>query len=311
MGRWSPSSTVFDPEPQGWGLPIPGRERHPIRVQNHAVGSTPGSHSRTLVLRIDHIYIASPEPDPLFTVFSETLRLPVAWPMDVYGPFRSAGVLMGNTAIELVIFDSEARRSREARRPTSLRGIAFEPALPEAALLDELDARGVEHSQPESASAKGFSWTAFGLSNMVRGQAVIFFCRYHQDETSRRREILQQLGTRSGGSLGVLGIEEVVIGTTDLASEQARWQRLLSPLLSNAGRWDLSDGPAIRLVAADADGIVALVVRVRSLAAAEQALRGSGLLGTASKTQLTITPGALQGIDVRLTGAPGSNPGDP
>jgi hypothetical protein len=269
------------------------------------------SRDRTTVLRIDHIYVASPEPDPLFTVLSETLRLPVAWSMDVYGPFRSAGVLVGGTAIELIIFDSEARRHRDARRPTAIRGIAFEPALPEAELLHELDARGVEHSQPESASAKGFSWTAFGLSNMVRGQAAIFFCRYHQDETSRRRGILEKLGTQSGGSLGVLGIEEVVIGTTDLASEQARWQRVLDPLLPNAGRWDLSDGPAVRLVAADTDGIVALVLRVRSLAAAEHALRGSGLLGTASETQLTIMPSALQGVDVRLAGAPGPNPGDP
>ncbi|HEX9084052.1 MAG TPA: hypothetical protein VF836_04885, partial [Gemmatimonadaceae bacterium] len=165
------------------------------------------------VRRVDHVYIASPDPDPLLAALAEVLRLPVGWPMDDFTGFRSGGVLAGETAIEVIVFAAQARLPRDERRPAQLRGVAFEPALPETELQVELRARGIAFTEPESVTEKGFTWTAFGLPDFLPGQAFVFFCRYHHDEGSRRRQIVQQ-SHRGDDGLGVVGLDEVVIGAS-------------------------------------------------------------------------------------------------
>jgi hypothetical protein len=254
------------------------------------------------VRRVDHVYIASPDPDPLFALLTDVLRLPVAWPMDEFTGARSGGVLAGETAIEVIIFAAQARLPREERRAAQLRGVAFEPALPQTQLMAELRARKVSFTEPESVSEKGFAWTAIGLPDFLPGQAFVFFCRYHNDEGLRRRQIIQRARTRGDDSLGVVGIEEVVIGASDVTAEQTRWQRLLDPVLPLEGRWELGIGPALHVVPSETDRILALVLRVQSLSNAERALRGYGLLGTASQTQVSVSAKELQGVDIRLIG---------
>lgn len=254
------------------------------------------------VRRIDHVYIASPDPDSLLAALADVLRLPVGWPMFEFTGARSGGVLAGETAIEVVIFPPQARLPRDQRRPAQLRGVAFEPALPEAELMAELRAREIAFTEPESVSEKGLGWTAFGLPDFLPGQAIVFFCRYHYDEGLRRRQIIQEARTRGDRDLGVLGIEEVVIGASDVKAEQVRWQRLLDPVLPVAGRWAFGTGPAVRVVPSDRDRIVALVLRVRSLSDAARVLRADGFVDTASQPQIGVRADALQGVDIRLIG---------
>jgi hypothetical protein len=252
------------------------------------------------IRRVDHVYVASSDPDPLFATLSETLRLPVGWPMDDFTGARSGGVLVGATAIEVIIFSGQAQLPLRERRPTQFRGIAFEPALPDADLFRELDARAIARTEAESVTEKGYSFTTFGLPELLRGAGFVFFCRYHHDEESRRRKILDEPSNREGG-IGVIGFEEIVVGAADLNHERAIWQRLLDPLRPVSDRWPIGAGPAVRLIAADVDGIVNVVLRVRSLSGAERILRERGLLGDASQTTVQIDPNAIQGLDVRLT----------
>ena len=66
------------------------------------------------------LYSASPDPDPLFAVLAEIVRLPVGWPMDDFTGARSGGVRRGETAIEVIILAAQARLPRGERRPAQL-----------------------------------------------------------------------------------------------------------------------------------------------------------------------------------------------
>ncbi|SRR6266568_2233236 len=86
-------------------------------------------------------------------------RLCASWsrgPIEDFSAARSGGVLAGATAIEVSIFAGEARLPLRERRPSQVRGIAFEPALADAELFTELDARAIAPTEPESVAGKGF-----------------------------------------------------------------------------------------------------------------------------------------------------------
>ena len=62
----------------------------------------PAVRSSNIVHQIDHILIASSDPNALFSLLTGTLQLPVAWPMTDYGAFASGGVGVGNTNLEII-----------------------------------------------------------------------------------------------------------------------------------------------------------------------------------------------------------------
>jgi hypothetical protein len=66
------------------------------------------------------------------------------------------------------------------------------------------------------------------------------------------------------------------------------------------GVWRLGDGPAVRLVPDTADRLKALVVRTASLRDAAGFLTAHGMLGADSGREVTIDPGAVGGLDLRL-----------
>lgn len=48
------------------------------------------------VKKLDHLIARLAHPEPLFELISETLQLPVAWPLRSYPSFTSGGVTLGN-----------------------------------------------------------------------------------------------------------------------------------------------------------------------------------------------------------------------
>ena len=131
----------------------------------------------------------------------------------------------------------------------------------------------------------------------------VFFVEWQAfDIVAARVRAREELRRRDGGPLGVIAVDEIVVGASDLGLEKARWEALLSPTPRIAeGAWQLGDGPAIRLLADDRDRIRTLTLRVADLDAAQRFLRDEGLLGPVLDAQVTIDPASVFGLDIRLT----------
>jgi hypothetical protein len=109
------------------------------------------SEERRAVKQLDHLIVRADDPQPLFKLLSETLQLPVAWPLRSYPSFTSGGVALGNLYLEIL---SCAPQSDSSRNSPDARfaAVAFEVgSLRES--LKELDRRRIPHG-PRSNSLR-------------------------------------------------------------------------------------------------------------------------------------------------------------
>jgi hypothetical protein len=111
---------------------------------------------------------------------------------------------------------------------------------------------------------------------------------------------------RAGGILGLIRVKEVVVGTTQLTQSSGLWRTLLRPAIEETGLcWQAGDGPALRVITAEQDGIHHMVWEVVSLADAQEALATLDLLGLVMTDEITLDPLKCFGLDIRLVEAPG------
>jgi hypothetical protein len=168
------------------------------------------------------------------------------------------------------------------------------------------DAWWVRHSRDSSGNAKSVQW----MFNQVFRQGIVFLVKYNsawRDIDAERRISKAQLGMRAGGVLGLIRAREVAFGTTQLTESSARWRQLLRPAIEETGLcWQVGDGPALRVIAAERDALHHMVWEVASLVDAQAALDSLGLLGTVMPDQITLDPAKCFGLDIRLVEAPGA-----
>lgn len=259
-----------------------------------------------LVRQVDHVFVPVDDPEPLFSLFTETLELPESWPVHDYGIFRSGGVTLGNCNVEFVAGDAGVNPYFEARLPSVVRGIALEPE-PGVDWAAELDAREIRHTEVLPFEGKGCHghegvlWTNVFLGGMVEREAVAFLCEYHVDECLRDDDARTALANVGGGAIGVQRLGEITIGVQDTDKAIGRWQRLLHPVPSfEPGAWRLGDGPAIRVRESPINGVVGLTVKVRSLEAARKALMERRLLGPVRRHGMGLHYARTHGLDVWL-----------
>ena len=255
-----------------------------------------------IIRQVDHVLIASNDAEGLFTLLSDTLELPIVWPMANYGRITSGGVAAGNVNLEIVKMPVVSEDGAISR----FIGMAFEPEPLEPSLL-ELDAREINHGAAVplttliSDGTIATLWTTVLLPDLSNQAMIIFLCEYTHDVAAQRRESLDQLVSRNGGPLSVDSVKEIVIGTTDMERNLDLWQNLLNPLSPpSPGFWQLESGPAIRFVQADNDGIQALIIDVNSLSQARQFLVRQGLLGEDNQNKVTLDGVYLQGLNIKL-----------
>ena len=254
--------------------------------------------------------IRTASPPELYTFFTETMRLPVAWPLtSPRQGVMTGGVGVGNVNLETIQIPGQTEQQPR------LLGFAFEPeALDES--LRQLTLRGLAAgvrrelvgSRPDGS--RGVLWTNVTLlqfsdsDNPANGTVHVFLSEYspaYVDVRQRRERLRQQLAASGGGPLGVVDVREVVVGVRDLEMARRLWQRLLDPAPSSGpNTWRVGDGPAIRLVPAPQDRMQALVIRVASLDRAKAFLSDNRLLGAATEGQVTIDPSKVGGLDLRL-----------
>jgi hypothetical protein len=286
---------------------------------------------------VDHLTIRVNDAQygRLYALFSDTFRLPIAWPVAERYPgaalgFKSGGIAAGS--INLEIFRAGACHPTQAQ----LYSIALTPAAPLAETLAELDSRGIPHLPPlgvpqDSFGAAGKLWTLVFLGGLfgadlasvpppatgtpgrsllglrfdhVFRRGMAFLCDYNRalyDVARERARTQAELAARRGGPLGFRDVREVVVAAADIAAARAQWQKLLGPGSSASGdRWDFGEGPALRLVSGAVDSVAAIVCSVASLERARAFLSASELLGTVSATEIAVAPEKALGLDIRL-----------
>lgn len=261
------------------------------------------------VRQIDHIMIRADVPATLYAFFTETLQLPVAWPLALRGSVNSGAVGFGNVNVEVIKFPDQ-RSSR-----VHLVGFGFEPA-PLAECLVELRRRDITHGEPrpfiitERDGSKRLLFTNVTLRQFsdedrpANATMHIFLSEYsptYVEVEQRRARLLEELRARGGGPLGVTGVKEIIVGATDMKLALNLWERLLAPRRTVEPRvWRVDDGPGILVVQARENRLQAIVISVASLSRAKTFLQEKGLLGSVSKRGLTMDPSKLEGLDIRL-----------
>jgi catechol 2,3-dioxygenase-like lactoylglutathione lyase family enzyme len=263
-----------------------------------------------VVQYIDHIMIRAHEPDELYAFFVDTLQLPVAWPLADRGGVTSGGVGFGNVNVEAIRFPGQSGEPT----PTHLVGFAFKPLTLNKSLA-ELQRRGIAYGEPRpfvSIGPDGTRTTLFTnvtlshFSDADQPAAAtlhVFLSEYspaYVDVDQRRFRLRHELAARAGGPLGLLRVEEIVVGTTDLDATTRLYEKLLEPTEAVSGAWRVGDGPSIRLVHAEQNVVQGLVIGVVSLSTARTFLEERELLGSASETQVTIARSKIHGVNLVL-----------
>lgn len=261
------------------------------------------------IRQIDHIMIRADAPANLYALFTETLRLPVAWPLESRGGVTSGGVGFGNVNVEAIQFPGQKSSGAQ------LIGFGFEPA-PLGECLTEFDRRGIKYgevrpfisTEPDGSKRTLFTNVTllqFSDSDRPRDATMhIFLSEYNPayvDVEQRDERLHNELVRSGGGPLGVSAVKEIVIGASDFTVASSLWDRLLAPRHPVApGLWQVGEGPAIRVVRAKENRLHGLIISVVSLRRAKIFLQEKGLLGPVSGREVTIDPSKIYGLNIRL-----------
>jgi hypothetical protein len=257
-----------------------------------------------LLARVDHFFATSAQAEAHFNFFRDIIGLAVAWPYKSYGNFASGGLSLGNTVLEMVTWAVGEGETLQ----TEWKSLAFEPVGDTEAAVAELNHRGISHSAPDvtrykdSTGTDAVGWINTDLTGLSPSGAV-FICDYPDRKAIHEvhRVAHDDLARRHGGPLGVIAVKEIVLGVTDLARASVQWRSLVaSPSQESDGLFSFGDGPGIRLVQADKDGMREIVVGVRSVADARRFLSDRGLLEPGEARRVSIARKALGGLQVTL-----------
>ena len=249
--------------------------------------------------RLDHFLAVSEKSEELFEVFSETLRLPIAWPYESYNEFASGGVSVGGSVLELISY-------ADFRGDTHFSAIAFVPVNHIPLVRQQLEKNDVAlgPNDPYTVSEDGEThvlWENFNLLGISSRKLRVFVCdyKYRQFVDDSRDVARDELKARNGGPLGVVGLAEVRVGTSNIAARHDEWSKLALQQESD-DRFSASDGAQIALVEAPEDEILGITLKVKSLTQATDWLMDQGLLGNVTATSVEIAPDAIQGLSITL-----------
>lgn len=144
------------------------------------------------------------------------------------------------------------------------------------------------------------SWGSNLLSQSL-GDSMIFICDYNHDVNARRAIKNEAFKRCQGGKLGLKGVQEIVISTTNIQQARINWCRLLEPIHEvDENCWQPDTGAAIRLVSGSEDKIKTLVLKVISLEKVKVFLEQNHFLKTLGEREVAISLDTVQGLDIRF-----------
>ena len=275
----------------------------PVQVSRaihvRAAGTPAPPAPDAVVRQLDHLVIGTPDPAALFSFLVDSLRLPVASPLEDYGEIKSGSVSLGNMTLELVGDPTAA--PGQAR----IAALAFEP-YPVKDALHVLAGRGIEVGHRDlvvesgGPSGRDTLGVTVGLPEVSMGTAV-FLVEYRTFKPEVRRWALgDTLAARHGGVLGIEGAWEVRMGSEDRAQAVAHWEKVLRPFaLPASGPWILGTGPRLALDSSATDGVSAIVLDAVSLKDTKAALEAHSWLQERDG-MVALDPARVEGLDFRF-----------
>ncbi|HRV80855.1 MAG: hypothetical protein H6830_07615 [Planctomycetes bacterium] len=268
-----------------------------------------------IVRKVDHILLESTDARALFVLLSESLQMPVSWPMADFGDFASGGVSLGNVQLEVLRAGDRIADEPRAR----FLGFALEPEPLERS-LPELRTRQIPFGQPAPFRSRRLLdmgktlWTTVSMPTISRDAAEIFLCEYASEPEDDQTSDEGAPPTPAGGPLSIRKAREIVYGTTDPQALHDAWRALLDESSFQApDTWLLGSGPAIRIVLADSNSIRALVIQVASLAQARSFLESLAIPMREDAAAITLHAPSLAGATITLVqgdDAPGQPSGE-
>ena len=256
-----------------------------------------GTHAQ--VNRIEHFFASSPKAEKLFNFFSKDLGLPVLWNYQTWGDFSSGGVTLGNVAFEFVNY--------KGADTTSFNGIALEPTHAMEAFEKELDKFGIAHDTIDNSNVLKDStgalrgWSLFTPKGVLPNEANLFVCDYKNRErvADNRKKGSDKLKEINGGGLGVISLKEIVVGTSDVKKYDQQLQKFPDIRKTN-DLFSFKEGPGLRLQQSSKNGILKIVVAIRSLKNAKTFLESKKLLGKVNAGSIFILAEAIDGLQIEL-----------
>ena len=268
-----------------------------------APATLPPRTAEAIIRQVDHVLLALPSNGrALVSLLTDTLALPIVWPQPGSDWKASTGISLGNVNLE--IFHREPAPQGEAPRVARISSLALQPADLKVT-LSELKLRSISHDPPPDPSLRKDGdplprWTTVGLKGFGHG---LFLIQYNFDMDERRLRFDRVLRERVGGPLGVTRVLEVVIAPEGLDEVRAQWTKLLGPAeTGEPDVWVAGDGPRIRLVKPLDSRAGDVVVEVKNLRRAAEALRRLQINARTTKRQIRIDPNAMSGLRLVLQG---------
>jgi hypothetical protein len=261
------------------------------------------------IRQVDHILVQTDDPQNLFDFLTDTLQLPVAWPISGDSGYTSCGVGVGNVNLELFRRAAREDSPRAIRPAARFAGFAFEPH-PLKDSLPQLQSRGISFDRPDPYvsilpnGSQGALWTTVVLPQFSRPNLSIFLFEYSRaflNVDVRRKAMAGQLVLNKGGPLGIQAIKEIILGTGDMELDKSLWRKLFAPVPPTAsGVWQPGNGPAIHLVQSATERIQRISLKVGALGRAKAFLTERHLLGRVSNQEISIHPAKIQGLNISL-----------
>ena len=259
--------------------------------------------------------VRTADAESLHALFSDSLGLPVTWPLQRAGFATFGWIGLGNTNLE--IWEATDNSDLPADCPFPLiHQIALEPhALTET--LERLRVLGFNCKAPRAYASKDASGTVrTNFTNSVildlsHDACCVFVCDWDRDapivpwakglSTPERRVLEREvLAASAGGPLGLVGLQEIALSVRDPAPAAKRWQRLAG---SQAHPIALTEDVRVELSAGPRDLIQSLTFAVLDLYAARRFLVSRDLLDKDDIDDVVFSRRATGGLTFRLVEA--------
>jgi hypothetical protein len=246
--------------------------------------------------------------EPLLTLLTETLCLPVTWPLQRSEFASFAWVLVGNTNLELWAARSNGDLPDDSCLPL-IHGLALAPD--ELAFsIAELERNGVACKEPrpfQTMNVDGQSVTNFTNSvilNLSSPACCNFFCEWGMQAsivpwdpgagTVQRHAAERHLFSESGGGpLGLVRLARVGMSCPDAEAMRNHWRTIAQVLADEPLE---IDGIALDVTSGELHQIHSLSFEVRSLSEARAYLKEQGLLGKNTPRALSLSEQATGGL---------------
>ena len=245
-------------------------------------------------------------------LFSNTLGLPISWPLQTHAVATYGWITLGNTNLEFwASLNNEDLPGADVL--PLFHGLALEPD-DLAGSLEILNQRGISCKIPKpyitrtSVGRDVINFTNSVVLDVSSSMICIFFCEWGTEgtifpwkekitTTERKQKQQRQLLECAGGKLGITGLVEVEMLTTRLEEATERWLAITGQTQLPIS---LSSGVRLTLVAGDENRITSIVIGVRSFPVACQILSEEGLLGEFRDGEASLSRAVCSGLHFRF-----------